>query len=230
MSFAKANGVGVDWLDLERPFSGNWIVRARLDIGTDAPPGLGPLTLVFDTSGEDEENGASITYTGTIVESYADEGDGWIVAVGGTGGLRRALPGDDYAKPPPRVVVAAILAAAGELAGDLSGLASLDRIEPFYGRLAGRADRQLDAICSLVGARWYVGAEGKVNAGPATWPTYTGDPFITHRPNASGIISAEPDLPDIEPGMIVEGYRVASVRYFVTDDGLSAKLGIEAAA
>lgn len=228
MSFAKANGVGVDWLDLERPFSGNWILRARLDIGADAPPAPGPLSLVFDTSGDDGDTGESITYTGTILESYADEGDGWILAVGGAGGLRLDLPGDDYAKPPPRVVVAAILAAAGELAGDLTGLDTLDRIEPFYGRLAGRADRQLDAICSLVGARWHVGADGKVNAGPATWPTYSGDPFITHRPNASGIITAEPDLPDIEPGSIVDGYRVASVRYFVTDEGLSAKLSLEA--
>lgn len=222
MSFAKVGNFGVDWLELVRPFSGNWTFRGRLDIGTDAAPAPGPTSVVFDTGS------ASITYTGTIIESSADEGDGWVTIVGGAGGLRWELAGDDYERPPPRVVVAAILAAAGEVSGDLSGLDILPRIEPFYGRLAGLASRQLDALCSLVGARWYMTHDGKVNAEPAAWDEYEGDAFIIHRPSANGVIDAEPDLPDIEPGMIVDGYRVAHVRYFVTADGLSAKLGVEA--
>lgn len=230
MTFCKANEFGVDWLDLERPFSGNWTLRAKLDTGTDDPPPLGPLELVFDTRSSDlDATGETMTYVGTIIESYADEGDSYIVAVGGAGGLRKAITGDDYERPPPRVVAGAILAAAGEVAGDLSGLDPLPRVDPFYGRLAGRADRQLDALCSLVGARWFVRPDGAVDAGPATWPTYASDPFTVHRPNASGVISAEPDLPDIEPGSVVDGYRVASVRYYVTDEGLSAKLSLEPA-
>lgn len=223
MSYAKVGDFGADWLELVRPFSGTWTARVRLDIGTDEPPAPGPASIVFDTGA------ASVTYSGTILESSADEGDGWLVIVGGTGGLRTELPGDDYERPPPRLVASAILSAAGEVSGDLTGLDVLPRIEPFYGRLAGLASRQLDALCSLVGARWYVGRDGKVNVGPATWPTYASDAFITHRPNAHGIIAAEPDLPDVEPGSVVDGYRIAHVRYIVSEDGLSAKLGIEAA-
>jgi hypothetical protein len=222
LSLAKVGDFGVDWLDLVRPFSGNWIARARLDIGTDAAPALGASSIVFDTGA------ATMTYSGTIIDSSDDEGDAWIVMVGGAGGLRIELDGDDYERPPPRVVVSAILSAAGEVEGDLAGLASLPRVEPFYGRLAGRADRQLDALCSVVSARWYVTHEGKVSVGPATWPTYPADAFIVHRPNAQGVVSAEPDLPDVEPGMVVDGYRIAHVRYFVTEDGLSARLTVEA--
>lgn len=221
MSLVKLGDVGVDWLDLERPYSGTWLARARLDIGADAPPALGPGTLTFDTGA------VSMSYVGTIIESYSDEGDGWIVMVGGTGGLRRVLLGEDYERPPPRVVVAAILAGAGEVAGDLFGLSTLARIEPFYSRLAGLASRQLDAVCAIVGARWSVRPDGAVDVGPAAWPAYASDPFIVRRPNAAGIIDAEPELPDIEPGSIADGYRVAHVRYFVTEDGLSAKLGLE---
>ena len=222
MSLVSLGDFGVDWLDLERPFSGTWLARARLDIGTDDPPALGPATLTFDTGS------ASMAYVGTIIESYEDEGDGWVLMVGGAGGLRRALTGDDYERPPPRVVVAAILAGAGELAGDLASLAPLLRIEPFYSRLAGLASRQLDAVCQVIGARWTVRADGAVDVGPAAWPTYPSDAFIVHRPNANGILDAEPELPDIDPGSIVDGYRVAHVRYFVTEGGLSAKLGLEA--
>jgi hypothetical protein len=222
LSLAKVGLFGVDWLDLVRPFSGNWIARARLDIGTDAAPPLGASSIVFDTGA------ATMTYAGAIIESNADEGDAWIVMVGGAGGLRLDLDGDDYERPPPRVVVSAILSAAGEVEGDVADLASLPRVEPFYGRLAGRGDRQLDALCSVIGARWYVTHEGKVSVGPAAWPTYPADAFIVHRPNAQGVVSAEPDLPDVEPGMVVDGYRIAHVRYFVTEDGLSAKLTVEA--
>jgi hypothetical protein len=226
MSYATINGVDVEWLDLDRPFQGNWTLRARIDLGdSDALP-LGPLTLVFDTGAEGVQ---AVTYAGTILESTHDQGEGYIYAVGGAGGLRGVLAGDDYAAPPPRVVASAILAAAGESLGDLSGLDTLARIEPFYGRLAGTGTAQLDRLCRTLGVTtWRVRPDGAVDVFVPAWPTFEGDAFLGHFPNASGVAHAEPDLPTIDPGMVVDGLRVSRVRYFVDDTGLSAKLTTEA--
>lgn len=218
MSLAKIAGFGADWIDLDRPFNGFSVLRARLDIGTDDAPSLGQTSCVFD-----DGNGV-IEYAMTIVESSNDNGDAYIVAVGGRGQLSRIIEGDDYSQPPPRLVLSAILEGVGEVAGDIDGLDSLDRIEPVYARATNAASRQLDALCNLVGARWYTRPDGAINAGPPTWLTYAGDAFVIHNANAHGIIIAEPALPDIEPGSIVGGIRVGRVRYFVDKQGLTAHL------
>lgn len=218
MSLATLAGFGADWLELDRPFNGVSIFRARLDIGTDNAPPLGQTTCLFDNG-----NG-STEYVCTILESVADNGDAHIVAVGGQGQTSRVIEGDDYILPPPRVVLVAILDEIGETIGDIGGLDSLSRIEPVYTRATGPAARQIDSLCKLIGSRWYTRVDGAINAGPPTWPTYEDDPFIVHNANAHGIIMAEPALPDIEPGSIVNGVRIGRVRYFVDDDGLTAHL------
>jgi hypothetical protein len=223
VSLAVINDHDVEWLDLDRPFQGAWLLRAKVDIGEGVALAVGPMSLVFD-----DGSGQPVTYTGTTLESSADQGDGYISAVGGAGGLRKVVAGDDYDAPPPRVVVAAILAAAGELAGDLSGLDALPRIDPFYSRLEGKAAAQLDELAKVTGATWRVRPDGRVDMGVPTWPTFDGDAFLGNFPNASGVLHAEPALPTIDPGMIVEGFRIGRVRYFVDAGGLSAKLTVEA--
>lgn len=223
MSLADVNGSDVEWLDLDRPFRGNWFLRARLDIGEGDALALGPMALTFD----DGSGVAPVIFSGTILESSNDQGECYVYAVGGAGGLRRELPGEDYAAPPPRLVAGAILAGAGELAGDLSTLDAMPRIEPVYTRLRGTGTAQLDALCKLVGATWRIRPDGRVDVGVPSWPTSGVDPFLSHFPNASGVAHAEPALPTIDPGTVVQGLRVARVRYFVDGGGLSAKLTVE---
>jgi hypothetical protein len=209
----------VEWLDLHLPWSGAWSLCARVDLEGDDALAIGPLSLVFD------DGSRSITYSGTILSSSADEGTGSIVAVGGAGGLRKRIAGEDYTRPPPRIVIAAILSACGETLGDVSTIETLPLIEPSYQRLVGRADRQIDALCELVGLRWYVAETGRVNVELPTWPTYERDAFLVRLRDINGERRAEPDVADIMPGMIVEGERVASVRYVLNEDGLTAMLG-----
>jgi hypothetical protein len=220
MSLATLLGFGADTLELERPFFGAWILRARLDIADDDAPPLGPFTCVFD------DGNSTIEYSGTLIHSQEDTGDAYVVGVGGQGKLGTMLQGVDYSQPQPRTIAQDIIAACGEVVGDLSGLDSLSRVEPVYSCIAGLASHQLHALCRLVGARWYTRPDGGIVIGPPTWPTYSGEPFIVHNPNAHGTMIAEPNIPDIEPGMIVGGFRIARVRYFVNEDGLSAQLGI----
>jgi hypothetical protein len=219
-SLATLAGFGVDVLDLERPFFGAWILRACIDVADDAAPALGPFSCVFD-DGE-----STIEYTGTLIHSQADTGDAYVIGVGGQGKLGTMIKGVDYSQPQPRTIAKDIIAACGEVEGDLSGLDSLSRIEPAYSCIASSASNQLRSLCRMVNARWYTRHDGGIAIGPSLWPTYTGDPFIVHNPNAHGTIIAEPNIPDIEPGMIVGGFRIARVRYFLGEDGLSAHLGV----
>lgn len=218
MSFATIAEFGADWIDLDRPLSGEWILRAKLDIGTNNAPMIGPSQCIFN------DGNSSITYEGTIITSSDDNGDAYVVMVGGAGKLSTVIDGDDYSRPQVRTVFAAIIGEIGETIGNIDGLDSLARIDPVYTRARNQANRQLDALCDIVGARWFVRNDGKIEAGPLTWPTYAGDPFIIHNANSNGIIIADPALPDIVPGMIVDGVRIGRVRYFVDSKGLSTHL------
>jgi hypothetical protein len=219
-SLATLAGFGVDTLELDRPFFGEWIIRAKLDIADNDAPPLGPFSCVFD------DGNSSIEYNGTLIHSQADTGDAYVIGVGGQGKLGTMLPGVDYSQPQPRTIAQDIIAACGETIGDLSGLDSLSRIDPVFSCIASSASNQLQALCKLIIARWYTRPDGGIVMGAPTWPTYSGDPFIVHNPNAHGTIIAEPNIPDIEPGMVVGGFRIARLRYFINDDGLTAHLGV----
>ena len=219
-SLATLLGFGVDVLDIDRPFSNAWILRARIDIADEPAPVRGPFSCVFD-DGE-----STIEYSGTLIHSQADTGDAYVIGVGGQGKLSTFLQGVDYSQPQPRTIAQDIIAACGEVIGDLSGLDSLARIEPVYSCIKGLASRQLQSLCNLLGIRWYTRPDGGIVIGPPTWPTYANDPFIVHNPNEHGTIIAEPNLPDIEPGMVVGGFRIASVHYYLDSNGLSAHLGV----
>lgn len=217
---ATLQGFGADALELERPFFGAWIIRARIDIGDkDAPP-LGPFSCIFD-DGE-----SSIEYIGTLIHSQEDTGDAYVIGVGGQGKLGTLLQGVDYSQPQPRTIAQDIIAACGEVIGDLSGLDSLSRIEPVFSCIASSASNQLHSLCKLIGARWYTRADGGIVVGPDVWPNYEGSEFIVRRPNEHNVIISEPNIPDIEPGMVFGGYRIARTRYYIDDNGLSAHLGV----
>jgi hypothetical protein len=225
MSLATIAGFGVDWLELDRPFSGAWILRARLDIGDDATPALGTFSCVFD------DGTSTIEYNGTIIQSNDDTGDGYVIGVGGMGKLGTILPGVDYSQPQPRTVAKDIITACGETEGDLSGLDTLSRIEPAYSCINGRASKQLESLCKKLSnpdsiVRWLVTASGTIDIGVPQWPTYSGAPFVVHKPNAYGVVIAEPNIPDIEPGSIVDGIRIGRVRYYIDDNGLTAHLEV----
>jgi hypothetical protein len=219
-AYCTANGLRVDWLCLDVPFMGLWTARARLDIGDGAAP-TGALTLAFDTG---DEGASPVTWSGTILESTADEGEASVYVVAGSGGLVAAtgLAGADYDQPPPRVVAAAILEAAKETPGDLTVLDALPRIEPVYTRLRGRGVAQLDALARRCGVRWRAAPSGAIDVPNDTWPP--ADAFIVRRWDDSGRAAAEPDLPTLLPGIVVDGRRVSRVQYTVNEDGLSAVL------
>lgn len=220
MSLATLAGFGVEWLELDRPFEGLWIIRAKLDIGDDAIPVLGPFTCLFN------DGTSIIEYRGTLLLSSDDNGDAYVIGVAGNGKFGTVLPGVDYSLPQPRTVARDILTACGEVAGDISSLDTLPRINPVYSCLSGRATKQLTDLCRTIGARWYAHIDGTINIDVPSWPTYTNEAFVVHKPNAYGVAHAEPSLPDIAPGMIVDGKRIARVRYWLDENGLSAYLGL----
>jgi len=219
-SLATLLGFGVDTLELERPFIGAWILRARIDIADEPAPSLGPFSCVFD-DGE-----STIEYSGTLIHSQSDTGEAYVIGVGGQGKLGTLLQGVDYAQPQARTIAQDIIAASGEVIGDLSALDSLPRIEPVFSCIKTTARNQLQALCNVIGARWYTRPDGGIVIDVPSWPTCAGDPFIVRNPNQHGTMIAEPNLPYIEPGMIVGGFRIARVRYYIDADGLTANLGV----
>jgi hypothetical protein len=223
MSIATIGKFGADTLSLDRPFVGTWVLRAKLDIGDEPSPSIGPFSCVFD------DGLSSIEYIGTIISSIADVGDANVVCVGGNGKLDTLMQGVDYSQPKPSTIARDIIEGCGEVVGDLSTIESLPRIENVYSCVAGRASNQLQYLCEQIGARWFVGVDGKTNIVIDTWPTYSNDAFIVHNPNEYNEIIAEPNIADIDPGMIVDSFRVSRVRYFVDDHGLSARLGVASA-
>lgn len=220
MSLASISGFGADMLEIDRPYNGAWILRAKLDIADNEPPPLGPFSCIFD-------DGLSVvTYTGTLISSRADTGDAYVVGIGGQGKLGVIVNGIDYSQPQPRTIAKDIIEACGETIGDMSVLDGAKRIEPAYSRLSGRASVQLQTLCELVGVRWYTRIDGAINISALEWIEYDNDPFVVHNPNENGTMIAEPNLPDIEPSMIVGGFKIARVRYFIDENGLYARLGV----
>lgn len=217
---ATLQGFGADTLELDCPFVGAWILRARIDIADEPAPSLGPFSCVFD-DGE-----STIEYRGTLIHSQADTGDAYVIGVGGQGKLGTLLQGVDYAQPQARTVAQDIIAACGEVIGDLSALDSLPRIEPVFSCIKTTARNQLQALCNIIGARWYTRPDGGIVIDVPSWPTSARDLFVVRNPNQHGTMIAEPSIPDIEPGMVVDGFRVARVRYFIDENGLTAHLGV----
>ncbi len=226
MSAITIGDIGVLSAFVSMPLMGEWTLDGVLDLGEEKLP-TGAFDLEWVPTGETAN---PVKFRGTVIDASASTGRATVWAVGGTGGLRNALPGLDYGEVRPRLVVEDILSAAGELAGDLSGLDALPKL-PRWSRLAGTGRSALTRLCEAIGVTWRVRRDGKVRVGAETWPTHKlpkkERPYFTSEPNASGRAEVAMDSPTLEPGEQLERgegvsgdpYRVATIVHCADEEG-----------
>jgi len=218
VSFARANGFDVMSMSLAYPLNGLWEVRGVIDVG-DKPAPTGAMALIMQP-----ENGAASTWNGTFLSSLPDQGKAKFWAVAGAGGMRKVIAAADYDRPPARTVLSAILAAAGELAGDISGIDPFAQIVPVWTQFGGKASGELDALCAENGTSWRARPDGAIDVLVETWPAYPGEAFDVEPEDPDGRILLAQDAPDVRPGMTVLGKRIAHVTYVLTSSKFRTRI------
>jgi len=211
VSLAHLGSLELISVRISMPLAGIWTAEAELD-ADEVPLGRASIAIaVEDTS--------PVTFLGTVIESGAFEGRARAFIVGGAGGLRRELPPRQYRIAPPRIIAAAILREAGELAGDLSALEGLLPL-PRWVRSRSTGAAALSVLCRRLGVGWRVLRDGSVRVGSEAWAPYAGAPFLVEHDGASGRAVAAQDAPDIEPGVVLGGRRIGGVVHAVGDNGV----------
>ncbi len=221
MSQVTLNGEAVLSLRLEMSLRGPWV--AEVEIGGDVAP-TGQAVLLFDSTETDEQR----QMIGAVRESGVYEGRAKAFIVGGTAGLRTTLPAKSYVdNPPARIIVDDLLREAGEAMAD--GVATtLDALSVDSWVRAGgeEAGTELGALVDRLDLSWRVLAGGAVWVGRETWPPFSSARNIP-QPMAGaledGVALFAPALPNIIPGVNLDGKRVGRVVYTI-DSGLRAQV------
>lgn len=190
------------------PRVGVWV--ADLEVVTDAAP----AARVSLTVGE-------ATWWGTVVRGGVSEGRWRGRVVGGAGGLHRRVVARQYQSTPRRMVVAAILAEAGEaLAPTASGLADLLTT---WARLAEPAAHALGRLVSV----WRALPDGTITTDP--WPAVEApEPeLVEELPELTADVVAVDGL-DVVPGMTLRARAVTAVAYSLRGPSMRAMVSYDA--
>jgi hypothetical protein len=184
---------------IEEPERGAWVADLRF-----AEEPAGSFELV---SGEP-------SWSGTVL--YSEDEGGKIFPtriVGGNGKLSQTLPEKWYRGGGTGNTIAAdILRACGETAGAID----LPTRCPQYHRHRGTAGEQLDALCDLLGADWWVARDGTVNAGTRQAVEIdTKDRVKVETVSDGSVTLSVTGTVGIAPGVTLAGNMIRHVRYSV---------------
>ncbi len=196
-----------------RPWSAVVDVHAEAELAE-----LSPASIVLT-----REDGTEDVFVGAVRKSALNDGRAQlsVTVVGGRGLIARTIGPRDYDKGatevPVGLIVAGIMADAGELLAD-GVVAALDQITvPHWHRIEGPASDALDLLVSVLGTKapglaWRVLPSGRVWAGIETWPAGPDLRRLGYELEDGGRRYG-PDGGQILPGQLLEGRRVVDVVY-----------------
>lgn len=209
--------------EITMPLRGNWV--AHVELGSDAPPAAGKVTLEVERDGE---LGTVDRFVGTLRYGSTWQGRSSAVLVGGAGGLVVPVLPRHYAVKNQPIAAASVagdvLAAVGE---ELSATSQLDGLALGQWTRAELTPAQtLGLVADKFGLGWRVLADGTVWLGVEPWPAALPADYAfeaTQDPDAR-TIEVAPNRATLAPGMMVLGQRIVRVTYQATGGGLRAKL------
>jgi hypothetical protein len=202
MAILLCAGHPVIALQMGLPKNGRW--TATLDVDTDENL-AGSITL--------EDDG--ITYKGAVVNAGVVAFVARVFAVGGTGGLSKAVDARSYFRVTAKTVLSELLASVGEVLDASSSSAVLATPLAFWTRAGVEAKTALQTLCDELGARWRVLPNGAVWVGVDSWPKSPKslEAIELDQDPAAGTVLYAPDAIALRPGFTVAGRRVGRVEH-----------------
>lgn len=135
-----------------------------------------------------------------------------MLVVGGAGGMQSAVPRKGYQQISVRVVLTDILTAVGETLSASSDAGVLGRMLRHWKRMAGSAERALDALVDHVGATWRVLPDGSVYVGPLEYPAAVDEnAAFVRRDDATASFELLVDAPRFLAPCTFEGEKIDTV-------------------
>lgn len=191
-------------------------------------PAVGTWTLSAELATDDVISGAikveneNVSLSGYVLpgRSGVVAGVCMIEAIGGKGGLVKALEARSYQSAKAREVIGDLMASAGESLDPGTARGVLDYQLAYWTRAGGRAGTALTVLAEALGARWRVRSSGGIWIGAEAWPKVAEDygALELDRDHAAGSVLLAPDTIALAPGVLLEGERVGRVEHSVGRD------------
>lgn len=198
---------------IDEPREGIWHASLELDEG-ELPSGL--VTIDLD----------GVSFTGTVMAARSGEESGRLLVrvQGGGGALQSDIPAQGYEQPSLATVLGGILAATGDtLSGDSVDLAGV--IVSRWTRLAGPANRALQAVARATGYVWRTTRAGEVFFGADKFSEVDVPHLeLDQDPRGASMLIAPEDGALVAPGTTFLGRPVTHVRTEVTGEGVRQTL------
>lgn len=199
------------------PRQGVWHADLVLD-GDSAPSG--PVTLSL---------GPSLQLRG-VARGGVFAGEVRVRVEGGAGKLRVELLPKWYEGAPREIPLRDLCEEAGEQLASTTDPALLDEVlSPGWTRLRGTAAEALARLLEGTGASWRLLPDGKLWAGPETWPTAQGmaDLVILEEDRTRGRVVLATEAPTLLPGQTLRGDRVSDVEITIEPERLRVEAWLE---
>lgn len=196
----SCNGIRVLSGEIVMPRIGTWVADMKLD----GPPPTGRCTIVV---------GETVSFVGTAlpIDTSAVERHS-IKVVGGNGGLDRDIQPMQHRGAPTRIVLASILAEAGETLSPTADAGTLGTQLLSWSRMRGRAGYAIAELLRDTAASWRILADGTLWVGPETWPELKVEASVI--PNElDDMAEIATDLPVLLPGVTYRGRHVSAVTH-----------------
>jgi hypothetical protein len=214
MALARIGTHDVIYARIEMPRIGAWGAIVELDIGEDAAP-LGSASIEFDTT-------PAVSFVGTIIPSAGEgspvPGRARVLMRAGVNALLGDVAGKPYADIAPRLIVEDIIADAGENIELLSNVDSLPT-QRLWVRPKGTGAQALSRFLFGSGLTWRFRPSGRVEILADSWPAYSGDATLTAAANELQRAEYALDVPDLLPGMSLDGKNCRRVVHCIRRDG-----------
>lgn len=205
MSVPKLAGANVLVAQIRMPIVGAW-VGAVTSSADAAPSG----SVLF-------EDGAT-QLRGYVIKAGSYGGRCRVSLVGGRGGLSKTVTAKPYRSIPARIVIADLLAFAGETLSTRSDAGLLDTLLPFWHREAGTVGLALSALAeNALGASWRVLDDGRIWIGRDSFPEQAVKHRIDDLDEARRYALIAPDAPDLRPGVTFLNRQVIEVTHLITE-------------
>lgn len=202
------------------PRQGVWHAELVLSAAT-APAGAVDLQV-----------GPSLRLQGTVVRSGLFAGEVRVYVVGGAGKLSTELLPRWYEGAPRELPLRDLCDEAGERLSPASDPVLLAEVlSPGWTRLRGTASTALSRLLEGTGASWRILPDGRLWAGPETWPVAQGmaDLLVMDEDRARGRLVLATEAPQLLPGQTLRGDRVSDVEITLEPEKLRIEAYLERA-
>lgn len=209
------NGADIQSGELSFPLRGRWTFSGQIDSA--GPPAVTMAIGDAATLLVVNEDGSSVSVSGTVSDYAEWQGRAGVRVVAGAGGLGVPLPPQGYAAHPLPVPVLELLDDIAALTGEALSAATREyaaTITVGAWSRSGDGVAALDALADEFALDWRMSDAGEIDFMPTTWPEATPDDlFHLDREGNDGIITVAPTVASMRPGTTIANHMITEVVY-----------------